>query len=68
MGVRAFRTDEKRSLNSILSCHRAGRPAETDALFDTPGFVRNLERAYKPMWEVFQQGAPPRQLAVTEKL
>jgi protein O-GlcNAc transferase len=40
----------------------------TEPLFDTSRFVRNLEKAYKLMWEVFQAGELPRHLVVTEKL
>jgi protein O-GlcNAc transferase len=36
-------------------------------LFDTPRFVRNLETAYKTMWEIFKQGELPRQIEVIDK-
>ena len=36
-------------------------------LFDTPRFVRNLESAYKEMWNIFSAGETPRQIAVLEK-
>lgn len=39
---------------------------QTCALFDTRRFVRNLERAYRLMWENYAAGHPPRQLFVTE--
>jgi protein O-GlcNAc transferase len=35
-------------------------------LFDTPRFVRNLERAYKEMWKIFLAGEAPRQIDVKE--
>ncbi len=36
-------------------------------LFDTPRFVRNLERAYGAMWEVHAAGQPPRAIDVREE-
>ena len=36
-------------------------------LFDTPRFVRNLESAYREMWNIFSAGEKPRQIAVLEK-
>jgi len=38
----------------------------TEPLFDTPGFTRNLERAYKEMWSIFAAGKEPRQIEVVE--
>jgi protein O-GlcNAc transferase len=35
-------------------------------LFDTPRFVRNLESAYKEMWNIFLAGEAPRQIEVLE--
>jgi hypothetical protein len=35
-------------------------------LFDTPRFVRNLERAYKEMWNIFLSGQKPRAIRVAE--
>jgi protein O-GlcNAc transferase len=35
-------------------------------LFDTPRFVKNLERAYREMWKIFMEGAKPRQIEVVE--
>ncbi|MGH6927935.1 MAG: tetratricopeptide repeat protein, partial [Dongiaceae bacterium] len=37
------------------------------ALFDTRRFVRNLERAYRAIWDDYRAGVPPRQLFVTEE-
>jgi protein O-GlcNAc transferase len=37
------------------------------ALFDTGRFVRNLERAYRMIWDDYCAGIPPRQLFVTEE-
>jgi predicted O-linked N-acetylglucosamine transferase (SPINDLY family) len=36
------------------------------ALFDTRRFVRNLEHAYRLIWEDYLAGVPPRRLFVTE--
>jgi protein O-GlcNAc transferase len=36
----------------------------TTPLFDTPRFVRDLERAYITMWDTYVAGAPPRSFAV----
>ena len=38
----------------------------TEPLFDTPRFARNLEKAYKEMWEIFMAGESPRQIEVVE--
>lgn len=35
-------------------------------LFDTPRYVRNLERAYRAMWENYAAGRPPRDIRVRE--
>ena len=35
-------------------------------LFDTPGFARNLEKAYKEMWEIFIAGQRPGQIEIVE--
>ncbi|MEE9606020.1 MAG: tetratricopeptide repeat protein [Candidatus Scalindua sp.] len=37
-----------------------------EPLFDTPRFARNLEKAYKEMWEIFIAGETPRQIEVVE--
>lgn len=34
----------------------------TEPLFDTPRFVRNLEKAYREMWRIFSAGKTPRQI------
>lgn len=62
-----------------LAVHLATHPAElqvirnkcaaqrtTSPLFDTKRFVRNLERAYRLIWDNWLAGNPPRQLFVTE--
>ncbi|GEM_PF-1050280 len=38
----------------------------TAPLFDTLRFVRNLEKAYKEMWEIFISGEKPRAIHVTD--
>ena len=40
------------------------RNRETEALFDTPRFTRDLESAYVAMWERRQAGMPPKSFAV----
>lgn len=42
----------------------ANRP--TAPLFDTPRFVRNLERAYLRMWEIYCAGQPPQAIAIAD--
>jgi protein O-GlcNAc transferase len=37
-----------------------------EPLFDTPRFARNLEKAYKEMWEIFVAGEIPRRIEVVE--
>ena len=38
----------------------------TEPLFDTPRFTKNLEKAYKEMWEIFIACESPRQIEVIE--
>ncbi|UCH01115.1 MAG: hypothetical protein JSU78_03990 [Deltaproteobacteria bacterium] len=38
----------------------------TEPLFDTSRLARNLEKAYKEMWEFFVTGERPRQIKVVE--
>ena len=38
----------------------------TEPLFDTPRFARNLEKAYRQMWQIFLSGKNPRPIAVEE--
>jgi predicted O-linked N-acetylglucosamine transferase (SPINDLY family) len=37
-----------------------------EPIFDTPRFVKNLERAYREMWKIFMEGAKPRHIEVVE--
>jgi predicted O-linked N-acetylglucosamine transferase (SPINDLY family) len=43
---------------------REGRT--TAALFDTPRFVRNLERGYRAVWAIHEAGEPPRAIDLVE--
>ncbi len=43
---------------------REGRT--TAALFDTPRFVRNLERGYRAVWAIHEAGEPPRAIDIAE--
>ena len=44
---------------------RLTRNCDTEPLFDTARFTRNLETAYTTMWERQQRGLPPTSFAVT---
>ena len=46
--------------------HRLAKNRLTEPLFDTSRFARNLEKAYKEMWEIFLTGEKPRQIKVME--
>jgi protein O-GlcNAc transferase len=48
-------------LRARLDANRLTCPA-----FDTNRVVRNLERAYRLMWETYLSGKPPQPLAVSE--
>ncbi len=54
--------DALAGLGHRLEANRTSHP-----LFDTPRFARNLERAYALMWEAYEAGGPPRELAVAEE-
>ncbi len=45
---------------------KLGENRLTEPLFDTPQFVRNLEKAYAEMWKIFLTGEKPRQIEVVE--
>lgn len=49
-----------------ILCEKLARNRLEKPLFDTPRFVRNLEKAYKKMWNVFLAGEKPRQIDVVE--
>ena len=38
----------------------------TEPLFDTPRFVRNLEKAYQEMWQAWKNGGQPHRIDVIE--
>ncbi len=51
--------DELQAMRQKLANNRLTKP-----LFDTQGFARNLEKAYKEMWKIFLAGEKPRQIEV----
>ncbi len=53
---------ELRQLKEKLAANRLTYP-----LFDTRRFVRNLENAYRAMWEIYAQGKKPEHIFVEEK-
>ncbi len=57
----ASHPEELRGLRERLAANRTVWP-----LFDTPRFTRNLERAYRAMWDIYAAGQPPRRIVVTE--
>jgi protein O-GlcNAc transferase len=52
---------ELRRLRERLAAQRTTWP-----LFDTARFTRNLERAYRTVWDIYEAGEPPRLITVTE--
>ena len=55
----AHNPSELGALKARLARHR-----DTEPLFDTERFTRNLERAYEAMWDRTQRGLPPASLAI----
>jgi predicted O-linked N-acetylglucosamine transferase (SPINDLY family) len=55
---------EPAALNGLRERLRAQRP--TCPAFDGTRLVRNLERAYRSMWEIHRAGKPPQPLTVSE--
>ena len=53
--------DRLREIRQRIEKKRLVKP-----LFDTPRFVKNLERAYKEMWNIFLVGEVPRKIEVLE--
>jgi predicted O-linked N-acetylglucosamine transferase (SPINDLY family) len=53
--------EELRPLRERLAANRTTWP-----LFDTPRFARNLERAYRAMWQLHAAGRPPELIVVAE--
>jgi len=54
---------ELRAIRTRLAVQRTQQ-----ALFDTPRFVRNLERALQQMWQQHQAGAAPQPIDLDEEL
>jgi predicted O-linked N-acetylglucosamine transferase (SPINDLY family) len=50
-----------KEVRQTLAAHRTARP-----LFDAPRLVRNLEKAYRAMWETYAAGRPPQAIVVTD--
>jgi predicted O-linked N-acetylglucosamine transferase (SPINDLY family) len=57
----AQHAEELRELRTRLAANRTHWP-----LFDTPRLTRNLERAYRAMWEIHAAGQPPRLIQVPD--
>jgi predicted O-linked N-acetylglucosamine transferase (SPINDLY family) len=57
----ACNDDELKEIRQRIARNRLAAP-----LFDTPRFVRNLESAYKEMWEIYVAGELPRTIEVIE--
>jgi protein O-GlcNAc transferase len=57
----ACHPDELRALRARLAANKTTWP-----LFDTARTTRNLERAYRSMWDIYAAGEPPRAIIVTE--
>jgi protein O-GlcNAc transferase len=55
----ALHPEDLRRVRDALAANRGSKP-----LFDTPRFVRGLERAYLHMWERHRAGEPPRSFDV----
>ena len=53
-------------LNAIRN--KLEKNKKTSPLFDTPRFVRNLENAFKEVWEIYKNRQKPRQIEVKEIL
>ncbi len=54
--------DELARISGKLAENRLKEP-----LFDTPRFARNLERAYRRMWEIYLAGGKPRRIEVIDR-
>ena len=61
LALRLADADRLRQLRARLAANR-----KTAGLFDASRFVRNLEKAYRTMWEIYAGGQPPRAFAVSE--
>jgi protein O-GlcNAc transferase len=62
LAVRVSRNaDELQAIRQKLARNRL-----TEPLFDTPRFAKNLEKAYREMWQIFSAGEQPRRIDVVE--
>jgi protein O-GlcNAc transferase len=57
----ALEPSELKAVREKIAVNRSETP-----LFDTYRFVRNLEKGFKEMWEIFAAGQAPRQIEVVE--
>ena len=57
----AFDSIERNRLRRKISKNRLTHP-----LFDTPRYVRNLEKAYSQLWHIHSTGQHPRHIEITE--
>jgi protein O-GlcNAc transferase len=57
----AHNPDELQELRQKIAENRLVKP-----LFDTPRFVKNLEKAYKEMWAIYGAGELPRMIEVLD--
>lgn len=53
--------DARAALRAKIAANRPVAP-----LFDTPRFVRNLERAYQRMWEIYCAGEKPQAITIND--
>ena len=63
LAVHLGTSSELEVIRSKLEKNRHSSP-----LFDTRRFVRNLESAFKEVWEIYKNGQNPRHIEVKEKL
>lgn len=53
----AHNPDKLQKIRKKIAKNRLEKP-----LFDTPGFTRNIEKAYQEMWKIFVAGEKPRRI------
>ena len=61
LAVQLATSERLEKIRTWLDKNRHSNP-----LFDTRRFVRNLENAYKEVWDIYTQGREPRQIDVKE--
>ena len=49
-------------------CQKLEKNRLVSPLFDTPKFTRNLENAYKSIWDIYMSGQDPRRIDVIENV